>query len=161
MGRSKGRAYSKYNSTQRSTIAAQCMDLRLRGKTYQDIAKITGVPYQTVYRWVKQEIDKTVTPAAEDARNLEVARYDRYLDRLEADFDKPNVDIVRLIVAAMKIAERRARLLGLDMPIKVEAQVMETTQADMEWAEMVREAQARDALNREADTAQAGDRKVS
>lgn len=42
-----------------------------------------------------------------------------------------------------KIEVRRAKLLGLDAPTRVDATVTETTQEDLELAEMVREAQAK------------------
>jgi hypothetical protein len=45
----------------------------------------------------------------------------------------------------LKVSERRARLLGIDAAEKLEAVVTEVTQADLELAELLREAKARNA----------------
>lgn len=42
----------------------------------------------------------------------------------------------------MKVEERRAKLLGVDAPERVEATVVEISQEDVALAELVREAQA-------------------
>ncbi len=50
--------------------------------------------------------------------------------------------MARNIEVAVKVAERRARLLGIDVPERVEATVTEVTREDIALAELVREAQA-------------------
>jgi hypothetical protein len=46
-----------------------------------------------------------------------------------------------------KLQDRRAKYLGLDAPVQVDATVTETTQADLEIADMIREAQAKAAAD--------------
>src|SRR5439155_26679694 len=49
-----------------------------------------------------------------------------------------------------RTSESIRRLLGLDMPVKVDATITETTQQDLELAELVREAQAKNAAEEAA-----------
>lgn len=51
--------------------------------------------------------------------------------------------LIKVEDARQRNSESRRRLLGLDMPVKVDAQVTETTQQDLELQEMIREARAR------------------
>jgi hypothetical protein len=51
--------------------------------------------------------------------------------------------LTRIEESRRRTGEAIRRLLGLDMPVKVEAQVTETTQEDIELAEMIREAKAK------------------
>jgi transposase len=152
MGRLRGnKGNTKHNPAQQANLARQCFDLKSRGKTYREIEDILGIPHQTVYRWVKREIDRTILPAADEARKLEIDRYDRWLAVLEerlAAGDPTHTTVQTML----KVSERRAKLLGLDMPIKVEATITETTQADLEWAELVREKAVQDALRAQQGT---------
>lgn len=58
--------------------------------------------------------------------------------------------LVKIEDARLRNGEALRRILGLDMPVKVEATVTETTQEDMELAELVREAQAKNAAEEAA-----------
>ncbi|ARX81535.1 hypothetical protein SMD44_00933 [Streptomyces alboflavus] len=51
--------------------------------------------------------------------------------------------LIKVEDARQRNSESRRRLLGLDMPVKVDAQVTETTQQDLELQEMIRDARAR------------------
>lgn len=54
--------------------------------------------------------------------------------------------LVKIEDARRRNAERRAKLLGLDAAVKVDATVHQMTQEDIELAELVREAQAKNAV---------------
>lgn len=54
--------------------------------------------------------------------------------------------LVKIELARNTNAERRAKLTGLDAAVKVDATVHEVTQKDIELAELVREAQAKNAV---------------
>lgn len=54
--------------------------------------------------------------------------------------------ILQAISTLLRIQERRARLLGLDAPARVDATVHEVTQVDLQVQELIREAKARQAV---------------
>lgn len=86
--------------------------------------------------------------ACEEHLQWELDRLDDLLRRAYAilkDEDDPDVRL-KAMDRMLKIGERRSKLLGLDAPQRVDATVTETTQADLELDEMVREAKARNAL---------------
>jgi hypothetical protein len=150
-----------------------CYELRLRGLSIRQIQEHVhdhlgwNLSKSTVARRITCEIKETVQPLADEVRALELDRLDQ-LQQVALGVmgaDHPLVSegrVVRIeqedgtkvplqdhgpVLAAMdrflKIQDRRAKLLGLDAPTRVDATVTETTQADLELAEMVREAQAK------------------
>lgn len=68
-------------------------------------------------------------------------RLDRYLERLDAQI-QTDEQVSRAVEVAVKVAERRAKLLGIDAPERIEASIVEAMQEDVALAELVREAQA-------------------
>ncbi len=55
----------------------------------------------------------------------------------------PDIDpIMKIIDRILKVSERRAKLLGLDKPVRVEATVHTMDSTDMELAEMIRRGRA-------------------
>jgi AcrR family transcriptional regulator len=144
-----------------------CYQLRLRGLSIRQIADETGMSPSTVHRRIECEIRETVQPLAEQVRALELDRLDQLQQVALAvmNADHPLVSDGRVVrtelpdgtkvalqdhgpvLAAMdrflKIQDRRAKLLGLDAAVKVDATVVETTQLDIEAAEMVAEAKAK------------------
>lgn len=142
--------------TQDKAVEAQEMEylfeLRLQGFSYREMAKMAeahfGVKmsHETARRRVEKAIDERVRPQAEQYVEEELARLDRYLTKLE-----PGVAVgdEKAVNAALRVSERRAKLLGLDQPVKVDAQVVQVTQEDLELQELVREAKAARALDHE------------
>lgn len=121
----------------------RCYELRLKGHSIRAIAEIVGLPKSTVHERIEAEIANTVPPLAEQVRQMELDRLDRWLLALE---DKIADGDTHAITTAIKVAERRAKYLGIDSAVKVEAQVHEVTQEDLALAEMIREAKARAAV---------------
>lgn len=101
--------------------ARRALELRRAGVTYDLIAQQLGYKDGSVaYNTVKRALQRSLQEPADDVRELELSR----LDRLETILwpqalqgDQGAVD--RLL----KIADRRARYLGLDAPIKQEVEV--------------------------------------
>ena len=87
------------------------------GRTYRQIAEELNIAPSTVGERIKDGIDRLVTPAAEDMRRVELARLDLYLNVLEP---KVATGDLKAIETALKVQDRRAKLLGLDKPILVE-----------------------------------------
>lgn len=96
--------------------AAKALELRMEGKTFEAIAYELGYAgKQGAYDAVKRSIDAITREPAEDLIKLDLERLDvlwqiQYLNAQGGD--------VPAMAACMKIMERRAKLLGLDAPIK-------------------------------------------
>jgi DNA-binding Lrp family transcriptional regulator len=97
----------------------QCFQLRLAGASFADIGKKLGISAQAAHQHVTKYLQETAAKTAEiaeDVRTLEVQRCDRLLLGLWPAASKGNPQAVE---KALKVMERRAKLLGLDAPTKV------------------------------------------
>ena len=97
------------------------LDMRSRGYSYTDIAKTLGVSRSTAHKYVTTELDKIreeTRASAEQVRGLELSRLDRLWRRAEELLDSDDDDGAKAIGAALRIMERRARLLGLDAQVE-------------------------------------------
>jgi hypothetical protein len=106
------------------------------------------LPKSTVQDRIDAAIAELVTPLAEEARRLDLERLDVWLAKLNEQIDR-GYQVARSIEVAARILERRAKLLGIDAPEKIEATITEITQEDVALAELVAEAQMQ-AANAEA-----------
>jgi predicted transcriptional regulator len=91
--------------------------MRSRGYSYTDIAKALGISRSTAHKYVTAELDKLraeTRASAAQIRSLELARLDRLWRRAEEMLADGDADGAKAIAAAIRIMERRARLLGLD-----------------------------------------------
>jgi hypothetical protein len=105
----------------------EAMDYRLRGWTYEAIAGVMGISLPYASKLVKTAIKTTVHEKAEQIRAMELKRLDKmFAHAYEAVLTTPeapgvvNKDAVEV---ALKIMKRKAELLGLDMPTRIEAKV--------------------------------------
>ncbi|MEO1082405.1 MAG: hypothetical protein AAFY29_22815 [Pseudomonadota bacterium] len=98
---------------------AEAVRLRKRGKTYQFIADELGITKQSAHAAVQKAMKEIRTRRMEDTETLltlELERLDMLLDAL---WDKAMNGQHMPIDRILKIMERRARLLGIDAPLKV------------------------------------------
>lgn len=96
-------------AAQRALLA---LELRLQGKTYEQIAAACGYRSRSgAYDAVQRELQRTLQEPAENMRTLEVRRLDRLYEAMEAKALKGDTWSVD---RCLKIMERRALLLGLD-----------------------------------------------
>ncbi len=104
------------------TAQRRALELRATGMPYEDIAAMLGVPASTAHDWVTRQLERTLgeeVRQVDAARHLELARLDgifgpQYAKALGGD--------VRAAETCLKIMERRAKLLGLDAPVKVDVE---------------------------------------
>lgn len=133
----KGRWIYTVESAERDAQAAR---LRTRGYSYQRIAEELGYNQKgDAHHAVKRVLDATVRDAGDELRTLELERLDsmyvsvvEVLERKHFTVsngkiiymgDDPLEDDAPVLMAVdrlLKIQERRAKLLGLDLPQKVE-----------------------------------------
>jgi len=96
--------------------AVKALDLRIDGATYRQIGAHLGVSECTAYHDVQDELgrlDAIGKEKAERLRELEIRRLDALTMALAPGIQSGDV---RAILAAVRVMERRATLLGLDGP---------------------------------------------
>jgi hypothetical protein len=105
---------------QRPVGCTKALDLRKAGKTYAEIGQVLGVSEQRAHKVVTEELarlNRERVEAATDVCRLELGRLDTLLAGVwEAAKGGDVVAIDRVV----KLMERRARLAGLDKPVKQE-----------------------------------------
>lgn len=102
-------------------LRVKITDLRKRGLSHRQIADQLGIAFQTSAKHVKRELGLLAKQAAENAdeiRQLEVLRLDELLFALWPNRREP-----RYTDSILRVMSRRAELLGLDAPTKVDAKV--------------------------------------
>src|SRR4051812_37300474 len=105
---------------EREKIAARrirALELRKTGGSYREIARQLGVDVHTAHADVGAELAalrETTVGRAEELRDLELQRFDEMTAGL---WPQVRAGSPPHVTAAVRVAERRARLLGLDEPI--------------------------------------------
>lgn len=108
---------SKENATERKQEA---FELRKQGKSYRAIGSALGISEAQAHRDVAQvlaAISKLTSDRAEEWRALELERLDVALQAIWSGVEGGHDKAIEL---SLKIMERRAKLLGLDAPVKEE-----------------------------------------
>lgn len=97
------------------------LDLRRAGFTWQRIAEQVGYADHTgAYAAYKRAIKRTMQQPADELREQEIDR----LDRLQvAVWPAAMKGDTKAILTIIRLMERRAKLLGLDVPIKIEQEI--------------------------------------
>lgn len=113
---------AKPNPAKVAEQQAEAFKLKLDGATVREIATAMGLPKSTVQDRLDAAYDDLVLPLADEARQLELARLDRWQWKLEQRLDDGE-DPVRVVPVAVKVSESRRKLMGTDAPEKVEATV--------------------------------------
>jgi hypothetical protein len=162
--------YAKRNSAEVATDAGVVFDLRLQGLSFREIDVLSQTPDgptggRRIARsqagdLLREEIARRVHPKAEEWRTLQLDRLDAVLrdhialrnahwNRAMGSEEKaPEVAAALAVDRALNgvtrtVAEQN-KLLGI-ATTKIEATVTEVTQADVELAELIREAKAKNA----------------
>lgn len=118
MARGKGESEASVRRANAAERQRQALELRKAGAGYQQIADKLGFASPSgAHKAVLSAIRKTLQEPADDVRKLEVERLDKYLLALAPQIANGNQGAID---RALRIQERRARLLGLDAPAKVE-----------------------------------------
>ena len=93
--------------------ACKAISLRKLGYTLEEIATRAGYGDRAAaHRAIQRELQRTMREPADDLRQLESARMDELLKTFMVKAMKGDVKAAELV---LKIGERRAKLLGLDM----------------------------------------------
>jgi hypothetical protein len=126
-------------TAERDAAAAR---LRTRGTSYHDIMLALGFDSDaSAYNAVKRRMLAIVTEPAEEVRKVELARLDKMLVHLESVVEREHIKLaghddrellddgplMKAIETQLKVQVRRAALLGLDSPVKIEQTNYEVT----------------------------------
>lgn len=130
---------------------ARLIQARIDGVPFQEIADNPDFGYDGNASAARKDFSRACREtmdaekeAADTWRQLELDRLDHYLLSLAERVDRGEP---RAIEVAIKVGERRARLLGIDAPVRAEVTVEEApTAEDLELRDMINEAKARIAL---------------
>jgi hypothetical protein len=113
---------------------AECVRLRSRSMSYQQIADQLGITKSQAFDGVKRAMAEVVAEPAEDARRMELEKLDRLeqaaLRVLEADHEvvyqggrtgiPDNGPRLQAVATLQRLSESRRKLLGLDRPQQLE-----------------------------------------
>lgn len=109
---------AKGDKEAKAVRAQKSLDLRIAGASYREIGKKLQVSEKTAFYDVQHELarlDPVKRDLAERLRDIELAR----LDRMTAKLGRKMGDH-RAVTALVKVMDRRAKLLGLDAPTRLE-----------------------------------------
>ena len=100
------------------------IELRKRGKNFQEIAATCGWKNRNgAYLAITRYLQQSLREGTDELIQLEVERLDQLLD---AVWTSSMSGDPKSVAAALKIMERRAKLLGLDKPVSQEIKVTHT-----------------------------------
>lgn len=108
MARTKG---AKLLDAAYESRKAQALELRIRGFNQVEIAEMVGVNQSTVSRMLRKALKERQAAGVDDLRALEGARLDELHKALFKQAVKGDVSSAAVVV---RVADRRARLFGLD-----------------------------------------------
>lgn len=94
------------------------LELRKQGLNYEEIAEMMGISRQGAWDAVSKGLKnyaRVTDEIAEDVREMEIARMDKML---ATHLDLAVEGSTRSAEIVLKIMDRRAKLLGLDTPVK-------------------------------------------
>ena len=113
-----GRSKNASDEAGHAIKQTQALHLRAHGHTYRSIAKTLGCSVALAYKLVDEAIAEERAACRSAKANLvemEINRCDMYLTSIAK---KVQAGDVRAIDTAIRIADRRSKLLGLDSPEK-------------------------------------------
>ena len=103
------------NELTRSEERNRILELRRAGFTYEAIREVTGVPTTRLRKIVKEATESAGSLAIEEAGTLRALDNDRLEMMTAALWPQAQSGNIPAIHAVLKIQERRAKLLGLDL----------------------------------------------
>lgn len=115
-------------------LEAEALDLRLQGMSYRTIGAAQGCHPSTAHDRVDRALASLVpVETAEAVRQVEAERYEAVqgrvlaaLGRVTAADDVDPDSVAKLAAAFVRVADRKAKLLGLDVPVTQHLKVSST-----------------------------------
>lgn len=95
----------------------KAMDMRLAGASYRQIGAALGINHTTAMQDVSHMLREYMTEPTEEVRKAEMQRLDRLM---MAHWNAAIAGDTKATQMVLNIMDRRARLLGIDAPVKVD-----------------------------------------
>lgn len=120
MSSGKGEGKASARKVAANEKQRQALELRKAGATYEEIARTVGYSGpQGAHKAVMSALQKTLQEPADELRTLELDR----LDKMQMSLWKAAIGGNQgAIDRVLKIMERRAKLLGIEAPQKIEVE---------------------------------------
>lgn len=107
----------------------EIVELRTEGYVWREIAQQVGMSTAGVYKAYNRAMTRVIAPSIEEHRELELDR----LDILQRTYWQPAVNgNLRAADYVLRVIDKRAKLLGLDAPLKVQAEVVTYDGSDLD-----------------------------
>jgi hypothetical protein len=100
---------------EREQRVTEMLSMRIAGNTLQAIGDAMGVTAQAIHKTIKRAIERMADEATEQIRRIESLRLD---EATVAVFPAASAGDLAAIDRMLHIMRRRARLMGLDTPVR-------------------------------------------
>jgi len=120
---------------EQAELDAQAARLRSRGLTYRQIAQAQGVSAPTAHDRVRRAIAAVPVEAVTELREIELHRLDMLLEKVMEKATSDDKGFLFAVDRALAIADRRAKLLGLDAPQRHEVITLDAITAEIQKLE--------------------------
>jgi hypothetical protein len=117
---------------------AQILELRLRKISFEKIGQTVGLTKSATYKAYRRALHRVPVRYAKDIIVEELESLDRFESRLWREMEKPGIDVkivCNLVGQALRVQQRRAKLLGLDAPQQMDVRVLKQVSEDSEHAD--------------------------
>ena len=111
--------------------ATMALRLRSKGMTYQKIADELGISKTAAYHRVQVALAAIPAEAVDEYRRLETDRLDNLLELAMRKVESEDKGFLFAIDRVLAIMDRRAKLLGLDSPVKHEVITLDYIQSEI------------------------------
>ncbi len=101
-------------------LEGDALALRRAGASFREIASQLGCSSTSAFRAVSRVLDRTMVELGESAAVLRAMELERLDALLAAVWPAAVAGDLPSVAMALRVAERRARLLGLDAPVRQE-----------------------------------------
>lgn len=163
--------HSGRTNIDRRAIGEKLLDGRNRGRAMHEMCAEHGISEPSGYRYLHLALNARIAPTVDEFRRQQNDHLDlterqneeqiELAEHLAREGAKANNYDLILKAAAMRnaaiqtrvrIAERRAKLNGLDAPVQIKAEVVHLSEVDAELADLVASAAAKVATAKAAGT---------
>ena len=110
------------------------LDLRMQGSSYRAIARELNIDAAAVVRRWNRLRDSMIFEKVEEIREMELMVLERMQSAVITDACRGDIDSIDVI---LRIQNRRAKLCGLDQPIRTEIVITESTPIDEDVKRLV------------------------
>lgn len=106
---------AKKKPEERVELSAKAWELRKAGVSYGKIGRQLNISSRTVYKYIQSQIEEYQSEQRENVRSMVTLELSRLDDMMLGIWASARQGDLKAIDATLKIMERRAKLLGLDV----------------------------------------------